>query len=205
MENYSPAEEPQFALADVEAFEVEFKKKCKDYEAEKNGEKGKTGKENKPNSEDNSEGDGSDNSDDDEEDEKKKKKYSLEEIPEYVELRDKYTQLQASFDTLQAENATLVEFKTAAERKEKEALIEGTFYMLSDEDKADVIANIDKYSLDDIEAKLSIICVRNKVSFNLDDENKGKDPMVYNLHDHDNTETIPAWVQAALNTAKTLN
>jgi hypothetical protein len=97
------------------------------------------------------------------------------------------------------------EFKTAAERKDKEALIEGTFYMLSDEDKADVVANIDKYSLEDIEAKLSIICVRNKVSFNLDDENKGKDPMVYNLHDHDNTETIPAWVQAALNTAKTLN
>ena len=207
LENYSPAEEPQFALADVEAFEVEFKKANKDEDdEEKNGEEGKTGKEGNPNSEDNSEGDGSENSDDDEdEDEKKKKKYSLEEIPEYVELLDKYNQLQASFDTLQAENATLVEFKTTAERKDKEALIEGTFYMLSDEDKADVVANIDKYSLEDIEAKLSIICVRNKVSFNLDDENKGKDPMVYNLHDHDNTETIPAWVQAALNTAKTLN
>ena len=194
-------------MADVEAFEVEFKKaKDEEDDEEKNGEEGKTGKEDKPNSEDNSEGDGSENSDDEEdEDEKKKKKYSLEEIPEYVELLDKYNQLQASFDTLQAENATLVEFKTAAERKDKEALIEGTFYMLSDEDKADVVANIDKYSLEDIEAKLSIICVRNKVSFNLDDENKGKDPMVYNLHDHDNTETIPAWVQAALNTAKTLN
>ena len=38
-------------------------------------------------------------------------------------------------------------------------------------DKKDVIENIDTYSLDDIEAKLSIICVRNKVNFNLEDDN----------------------------------
>ena len=44
--------------------------------------------------------------------------------------------------------------------------------MLSDEDKKDVIDNIDTYSLDEIEAKLSIICVRNKVSFNLEDDDK---------------------------------
>ena len=49
-----------------------------------------------------------------------------------------------------------------------------SFYMLSDEDKKDVVANIDTYSLDDIEAKLSIICVRNKVSFNLDDDKPRK-------------------------------
>lgn len=45
-----------------------------------------------------------------------------------------------------------------------------SFYMLSDEDKKDVVENIDTYSIDDIEAKLSIICVRNKVSFNLEDD-----------------------------------
>ena len=55
-------------------------------------------------------------------------------------------------------------------KEKKQAMID-SFYMLSDEDKADVIANIDTYSVDDIEAKLSIICVRNKVSFNLDDDN----------------------------------
>ena len=41
-------------------------------------------------------------------------------------------------------------------------MINETFYMLSDEDKKEVIENIDSYSLDDIEAKLSILCVRNK-------------------------------------------
>ena len=37
--------------------------------------------------------------------------------------------------------------------KEKESMI-NSFYMLSDEDKKDVVENIDKYSIDDIEAKL---------------------------------------------------
>ena len=78
------------------------------------------------------------------------------------------------------------------------------FYMLSDEDKADVIANIDTYSLDDIEAKLSVICVRNKVNFNLDDDRDEHDPMVYSLNNHE-TEDTPAWVLAVLDTAKTLN
>ena len=78
---------------------------------------------------------------------------------------------------------------------EKEKMI-ASFYMLSDEDKKDVVANIDTYSLDDIEAKLSIICVRNKVSFNLDDDkNEGKDPMTFSLNGGMNDDA-PAWVKA---------
>ena len=81
-----------------------------------------------------------------------------------------------------------------------------SFYMLSDEDKADVIANIDTYSLDDIEAKLSILCVRNKVSFNLDEEdNSQSGPMIFNLNSEmDDDANMPAWVKAALNVAKTM-
>ena len=76
---------------------------------------------------------------------------------------------------------------------------------LSEEDKKDVVTNIDKYSLDEIEAKLSIICVRNKVSFNLDEENHKDDPMVYNLGGSiEEDATTPAWVKAALKTAQTL-
>jgi hypothetical protein len=80
-----------------------------------------------------------------------------------------------------------------------------SFYMLSDEDKEDVVTNIDTYSLDDIEAKLSIICVRNKVNFNLDED---KDPSkqgstVFNL-DSGNDESTPAWVKRAMSVAKTL-
>ena len=175
---YVPASEPQFALADVEAFETEYKKQEKKKEDE-----------------------------DDEDEKKKKKSYSLE---EYEELNSKFSQLQADFDALsntktelEQQVATLTEFKLSVERKEKQSMIE-RFYMLSDEDKADVIANIDTYSLDDIEAKLSVICVRNKVNFNLDDDRDEHDPMVYSLNNHE-TDDTPAWVLAVLDTAKTLN
>jgi hypothetical protein len=85
-------------------------------------------------------------------------------------------------------------------------MINNTFYMLSEEDKKEVVENIDTYSLDDIEAKLSIICVRNKVSFNLDEEDdKSKGVTTFNLTDsEDDDETIPAWVKAAFATQKTL-
>ena len=92
-----------------------------------------------------------------------------------------------------------------AELAEKEAKI-AEFYMLSDEDKKDVVDNIDKYSLDDIEAKLSIICVRNKVSFAENDHTEPKAPTTFNLdEDQDDDSATPAWVKAALDTAKTLN
>lgn len=139
----------------------------------------------------------------------KKKKYNLEEIPEYVELQNNFSALKADYDALEAEIKPLREFKAAADRKEKQAMIDG-FYMLSDEDKKDVIDNIDTYSLDDIEAKLSIICVRNKVNFSLDDDKKDepeekKDPMVYSLNDNDNNgDSAPAWIKAVRDTAKTM-
>jgi hypothetical protein len=81
-----------------------------------------------------------------------------------------------------------------------------SFYMLSDADKADVITNIDNYSVNDIEAKLAVICVRNKVNFNLDNENKDEDkePMVYSLTDNDVDDGVPAWIKAVRDTAKTM-
>jgi hypothetical protein len=58
--------------------------------------------------------------------------------------------------------------------KQKDALI-SKFYMLSDEDKKDVIDNKDKYSLEDIESKLAVICFRKKVNFNLEDNEKNNE------------------------------
>ena len=140
-----------------------------------------------------------------EEDEDKKDKYNLNEIPEYVELKNSYDSLKADYDTLKAERDTLYSFKAEADKKEKQAMID-SFYMLSDEDKADVIENIDKYSLDDIEAKLSIICVRNKVSFNLDEDNGNEGTMTYSLTDSESRdESVPAWVKALRETAKENN
>ena len=222
--SYTPAEEPQFALEAVEEFETEYAKKKKEEEEDKDGKD--AGKK----SEDNSDDDGEekcekcgkkksectcddDNDDDDDDDKKKKSKYNLEEVVEYTELKAQYEELEAKFSALETEHETLKteieplrEFKLAAEKKDKQAMID-QFYMLSDEDKADVIANIDTYSVDDIEAKLSIICVRNKVSFDLDENNKnGGNPTVYNLNngDSDDDAAVPAWVKSLRATAKTM-
>ena len=135
--------------------------------------------------------------------EDKKEKYNLNEIPEYVELFENYNTLQSQYSALETEVTELREFKVAAERKDKEAMI-ASFYMLSDEDKKDVLDNIDTYSLEDIEAKLSIICVRNKVSFDLDDNKEEKKEVVtYSMNDQLNDDSnVPAFVKAMRNVAK---
>lgn len=106
-----------------------------------------------------------------EEQDKKKKedKYSLENsvsIDEYNALKDKYSALEQTVSQLNA-------FKTEVEREKKNGLI-NQFTMLSDEDKADVLNNIDKYTLDEIESKLSVICFRKKVNFSEPSSAEGK-------------------------------
>lgn len=226
--SYKPAETPQFDAAAVEAYTTSYVAKKEEEEKKKN--------EDKEDSEDSSKNeDKSEEDNSDEEDKKKKKEYaeeicpkcgkpisecicdkekeySLNEIPEYVELQNKYSelsseneQLKNQIKTLNNELTPLREFKLQAERKDKENLI-AQFYMLSDEDKKDVVDNIDTYSLDDIEAKLSVICVRNRVSFAQEEEQEQKDPTVYNLdNDINDDSATPAWVKAALNVAKSLN
>ena len=135
----------------------------------------------------------------------KKKEYVLEEIPEYVELQTKYAELEtkmneltSAHDALKIEHEALVAFKANVDKKEKEALI-NSFYMLSDELKKEVVDKIDEYSLEDIEAKLSIICVRNKVSFDLE-ENKKTDPISYSLNDEGSSnDNVPEWIKAIQN------
>ena len=66
-----------------------------------------------------------------------------------------------------------------------------------DELKKEVVDNIDTYSLEDIEAKLSILCVRNKVSFDLENDNKEADPISYNLNDTGSSnDNVPEWIKA---------
>ena len=122
------------------------------------------------------------------------------ETPESTEfslLQTQYQELQAKFDNLKKEYDELVEFKLQVEDKEKDALI-NSFYMLSDEDKADVIKNKRQYSYDDIEAKLSVICVRNKVNFANDNEDKQDQVITYSLND--DTDSVPAWLKAVQRT-----
>ena len=197
---YEPEEEPQFSSLDVEEYEKNLKISDNSDETDI------------PNSDNSSEGNVSENNNNEEDvvapavvD------YNLNDIPEYVELQNKYSTLEQDYNTLlEQKNALetqlnpLVEFKKAAEKKEKEALI-NSFYMLSDEDKKDVIDNIDTYSLRDIEAELSILCVRNKVSFNTDEPaHEDNGPTTYSLNDAEEDNT-PAWVKRVLSVAKTMN
>ena len=122
------------------------------------------------------------------------------ETPESTEfslLQTQYQELQTKFDNLKKDYDELVEFKLQVEDKEKDALID-SFYMLSDEDKADVIKNKRQYSYDDIEAKLSVICVRNKVNFTNDNEEKQDQVITYSLND--DTDSVPAWLKAVQRT-----
>lgn len=254
---YVPAAEPQFALADVEAFELEYAKKKKEEEEDEDKKKkpedgdddeSKKPEDKKSGEEDDEDDDSSDDDDaDDDEDKKKKKKktkfakseddddedkcpkcgkpkdkctcededddddkgkkgkYNLEEIEEYVELSQKYSALETDYNNLKSEMEKLVEFKKSIEKKDKEAMI-ASFYMLSDEEKKDVVDNIDTYSLDEIEAKLSIICVRNKVNFNLDEDNtETTKPTTYSLDGALGDDNVPAWVKSLRNVAKSMN
>ena len=213
LEDYVPAEEPQF---DTEAV-AEYAKSKKDEDKKSEDEDDDEGKEEKcpkcgkPKSECECE----DEEDSDDEDEKKKKqgkkeKYNLEEIQEYVELSNNYSALETNYATAQAriteledQLAELTTFKKSIEKAEKEKMI-ASFYMLSDEDKADVVANIDNYSLKEIEAELSILCVRNKVSFNLDDDkSESKGPTTFNLNGG-LSDDAPAWVKALRSVASNM-
>lgn len=203
LEDYTPSEEPQFDASAVAEYVKSKKDDCKKTEDEDDDSDAeeKCPKCGKKKSECECDDDDS-NNDKDEKKQGKKEKYNLEEIQEYVELSNKYSALeteyanaQSTITTLQSQLNELTTFKKGIEKAEKEKMI-ASFYMLSDEDKKDVIENIDNYSLNDIEAKLSILCVRNKVSFNLDDDkNKGNDPMTFNLNGG-MSDDAPAWVKA---------
>lgn len=128
-----------------------------------------------------------DNEDKKDEDEEEKKKFEL--------LEAEHAELQAQFSALQASYQELVNFKNQIEDKEKDDLI-ASFYMLSDDDKADIIANKANYSLKEIKAELSMICVDKKVNFNVKDEDKELNkPITYNLSQPE-TASKPAWLKA---------
>lgn len=189
------AEENQNSTETQESYakqddDKEKQSKCEKNEDEKDNDGSASDEDNKDTDND------EDTAKDDEED--KDKKYSL--------LEQKYTDLETKYNELVTNYEGLVEFKKAVDNEKKDALI-NSFYMLTDEDKADVIENKEKYSLDDIEAKLSVICVRKKVNFDLEDtsknegevetENNDTETTTYNL---ENSSSVPAWISALKNT-----
>jgi len=67
--------------------------------------------------------------------------------------------------------------------------------MLSDEDKADVISNKEKYTLDEIKSKLSVICFDKKINFNTTEE-KTEDIVSYTINTSEENDSLPEWVKA---------
>ena len=130
---------------------------------------------------------------DDEEDKKKK----------FTVLEQEYNELQTSYASLKEEVEELRTFKKKIEDKEKDDLIKD-FYMLSDEDKKDVIEHKSEYSLEDIKSKLAVICFEKKVNFNLDTSSENEESTVeedenpVTTFDIKATEdsTVPEWVKA---------
>lgn len=133
-----------------------------------------------------------DNKEDNKEDDDTKKKYSLL-IVEFEELQQKYQTLQAQAE----ETATaLAQYKAQVEAHElekKDALI-AEFYMLSDEDKKDVIDHKTEYTLDEIKSKLAVLCYDKKVSYVSADTKDVADDITVNIESK--VEELPEWIQA---------
>ena len=142
------------------------------------------------------EADDSDEDPEDSEDDKEKKvNHSLHTDEEYAELETKFQALQESYTALEAEKEELVNFKNNVEDKQKDELI-AKFFMLSDEDKQDVIANKRQYSLEDIESKLAVICYRKKINFVEDASDSTSQEVVVTFDMNDaSDDSTPEWVK----------
>ena len=162
-----------------------------EYEAKK-----KEDQQEDPKPEDNDDDDSQNQDDNDDEEEDINKKYELL-LEKYNALELNHNDLVEKFNLIEQENNDLKDFKFKIDKNEKLAMID-KFYMLSDEDKSEVVQNIDNYSLEDIESKLSVICFRNKVDFSLDsdkEDKQHKQSTVFNLNNVD-LNSAPAWIQA---------
>ena len=140
---------------------------------------------------DNSNSDSDDSNKDDKDDEEKKKNFTA--------LEQELAELKTQFSAMETEYKELLAFKANIENEKKDALIQ-SFYMLSEEDKKEVIENKAKYSLDEIESKLSVICVRKKVNFDLEDTSKNdsivEETPVTTFNVNEAEGAVPAWVKA---------
>lgn len=141
----------------------------------------------------------------DEEDKDEKKKFSLLSA-QHEELLSAHEELKTQFSALQAQFEELQSFKNQIEDEKKDNLIK-SFYMLSDEDKKEVIENKAKYSLDEIESKLSVICVRKRVSFDLEEVSKEAEEVtpVTTFSLNEQVSSVPAWISAVKNIQKGRN
>lgn len=113
-------------------------------------------------------------------------------------LQANYAKLQEEDEALKTAYAELVEFKRQIDDAKKDDMI-NRFYMLSDEDKAEIRANKANYTVEEIEEKLSVICFRKKVNFSLEEDKTVTQPvMTFSVSDT-SAVTKPDWLIAVDN------
>ena len=95
-------------------------------------------------------------------------------------------------------------FKLSIENEQKDAVI-NKYHMLSEEDKADVVAHKSEYSVQQIDEKLALVYVNKNVDFTTVDGHKDdsveldESPLLsFSLDDDGNTAETISDVQAAL-------
>lgn len=122
-----------------------------------------------------------------------------EEETHFTRTEEEYAAVVDENESLRAEIAELRQFKLNIENEKKDKLI-ASYHMLSDEDKADVIAHKSEYSYDEIKAKLAVIYVEKNVNFDMIDGQEEAPieeipSMTFSL-DEEAFESVPAFLEA---------
>lgn len=129
--------------------------------------------------------------------------YSAKIIELETELKEKtdtVANLKERNFALENEVKELREFKASIEDAQKEKMIREDFYMLDEEDVKEYLDNKRNYSLDEIEAKLAVVCKHKKVNFG----GKEKEDVVAQDYTYrvNEPEQMPSAILGALKMAK---
>ena len=115
----------------------------------------------------------------------------------HSELETRFNELQTRYNALETSHAELVEFKRQIDDAKKDQMI-NSFYMLSDDEKAEISANKSQYSVEEIEEKLSVICFR-KGNFNSGKTSEKEETPIVTFNVHNVGSSKPAWLSAVDN------
>ena len=131
--------------------------------------------------------DNDDNDSTEEEDENKAESTSNDEYS-----ADQFEKLNSELESLRAEIQELRDFKLNVENQRKQTLID-KYFMISDEDKKDIVDHMSEYSFDDIKAKLAIMYVEQNVDFDKVDGQSDDEPspaVTFSLDEDVTTEQL---------------
>ena len=139
--------------------------------------------------------------------------FSSGQLPPELQFSSSQHQLQEKLDFVKSELHKALEeldslraFKLEIENQRKDAEI-AKYYMLSEEDKADIIKNKSSYSLEEIKSKLALLYVEKNVDFStLTDSSESEAPVeesfvtTFSLDSEpDMNFNVSPWVQSMLN------